>query len=75
MALRYHNATMTPNPYSQRTTASLVADWNDSDGSLSYLVNIEEELKRRGYTTRSTDPTDDLPRLAEGSERLYLTYS
>jgi hypothetical protein len=37
---------------------TLVRFWNDGDGSISWSIALEEELKRRGFETRN--PHDGL---------------
>jgi len=61
--------------YGQRFTrhsdADLVRFWNDGGGGLAWTRDLEAELQRRGYETRSLDPNDGRERL--GGERLLLT--
>lgn len=49
----------------------LVDYWNDGGfGAISWWEELEAELQRRGYVTRSSDPADGQPRA--GGERLQL---
>lgn len=35
-----------------RSDATIIGFWNDRDGSLTWMIALEEELRHRGYTTR-----------------------
>ena len=45
----------TPNfrrEFRDRSDATIITYWNQHDGSLSFLIAVEEELRARGYQTR-----------------------
>lgn len=39
--------------FKDRSDATLIKFWNEHNGSLSWRIALEEELRHRGYTTRS----------------------
>ena len=57
--------------FRNHTDEQLVEFWNEGGGAISWMNDLEAELNRRAYTTRSTDPNDGQPRV--GGERLRLT--
>lgn len=46
--------------FSKRDLATLVGYWNENDGSVSWLVALEDELRRRGISPR--EPISGKPR-------------
>lgn len=35
-----------------RSDATVIGYWNDRDGSISFMIAVEDELRARGYSTR-----------------------
>jgi len=43
--------------FTNRSDATLIEWWNEGEGSLSWLTELEDELTRRGFETRKPDGT------------------